>query len=109
MALKIDSKFNENDSNWEFNLVGELDIYTSGQFKDEVLKSYNSNKKDIVIKGDKLLYVDSTGLGALIYILKELKEDERVIYCDDIKPNIKKLFTITDLDKLFIIRGESNE
>lgn len=109
MALNIDSRFNENDDKWEFKLSGELDIYTSAHFKEEVLRLYKSKKQDIVFNGEDLVYVDSTGLGAMIYILKELKDDDYKVYCDNIKPNIRKLFNITDLDKLFIIRGELDE
>lgn len=109
MSLDIKVSFDEKESKWLFIPTGELDIYTSGKFKDQVLKKYNSKKTDILIDGEKLGYVDSTGLGALIYILKNLKEDDYKIHLMNIKPNIKKLFDITELDKLFVIRGGINE
>lgn len=88
---------------------GDMDIYSSTQFKDLVLDSYNEEKMDLLINGEKLEYVDSTGLGALIGILKRVKEDDKKIYLSNIKPNIRKLFDITELDKLFIIRSENDE
>jgi anti-sigma B factor antagonist len=45
----------------------------------------------------------------LIGILKQVKEDNKKIYLSNIKPNIRKLFDITELDKLFIIRSENDE
>lgn len=88
---------------------GDMDIYSSSQFRDQVLNSYSEEKMDLLIDGEKLQYIDSTGLGALIGILKTIKEDDKKIYLSNIKPNIRKLFDITELDKLFIIRGEDNE
>lgn len=88
---------------------GDMDIYSSSQFRDLVLDSYNEEKMDLLINGEKLEYVDSTGLGALIGILKRVKEDDKKIYLSNIKPNIRKLFDITELDKLFIIRSENDE
>lgn len=88
---------------------GDMDIYSSSKFRDQVLDSYNKEKMDLLIDGKKLEYIDSTGLGALIGILKRVKEDDKKIYLSNIKPNIRKLFDITELDKLFIIRSDNDE
>ncbi len=109
MSLTIEVAFDEKETKWLFLPNGEIDIFTSSKFKDEVLKHFNSNKTDIIIDGKNLTYIDSTGLGALISILKKLKEDNYKIYLSNIKPNIRKIFDITELDKLFIIRGEASE
>ena len=109
MSLNIEMRFDENENRWIFLPEGELDIYTSPKFKEEVLKSLDTKQTDILIDGEKLTYVDSTGLGALISILKKLKDNDYKVYLSNIKPNIRKIFSITELDKLFIIRGELNE
>lgn len=109
MSLNIEIMFNEKENKWVFTPSGELDIYTSPEFKKTILDAFEGRESDILIDCEKLEYVDSTGLGALIYILKNLKEKEYKIYLDNIKPNIRKLFDITKLDKLFIIRGELDE
>lgn len=109
MSLEISSKFDDNQNKWIFKPKGDLDIYTSSQFKEEILKNFNENESDIIIDGENLEYIDSTGLGALISILKSVKEKEIKIYIENVKPNIRKIFDITNLDKLFIFRGEHNE
>lgn len=107
MSLNIDSEFDKIENKWVFKPAGDLDIYTSGQFKEEVLKRLNEEQTDIIIDGEELIYVDSTGLGSLISILRTMKENENKIYIDNVKPNIRKIFDITNLDKLFIFRGET--
>lgn len=109
MSLNISINFNEEENLWVFSPEGEVDIYTSSKFKEEILRAFDTKKTDLLINGKKLNYVDSTGLGSLISILKTVKANNNKIYLEDIKPNIRKLFDITDLDKLFIIRGEGNE
>lgn len=83
---------------------GELDIYTTPKFKEEVMDKYKKELKDIVIDGENLEYLDSTGLGAFIYILNEIKKDGKKLATKNLKPSIKKLFTITKLDKVFEMR-----
>lgn len=109
MSLKIEIRFQEEENLIAVFPEGDIDIYTSHQFKEEVLDSYEKNQVDISIDGSRLDYVDSTGLGALIGILKQAKETNNKVIITNLKPNIKKLFDITELDKVFTIRGESND
>ncbi|NLV87873.1 MAG: STAS domain-containing protein [Tissierellia bacterium] len=109
MSLLVEVIFDEKENKWMFFPKGEIDIYTSSKFKEEVLNHFNSNQTDIIIDGTHLNYIDSTGLGALISILKKLREKDFKIYLSNLKTNIRKIFDITELDKLFIIRGEDSE
>lgn len=104
MALDIKVNFNEEEKVWVVEPKGEVDIYTSPKFKEVLTDALKKKKGDILIKGENLEYLDSTGLGVLISILKKTREVEHNIIITDIKPNIKKLLDITGLDKVFIIK-----
>jgi anti-sigma B factor antagonist len=82
---------------------GEIDIYTAQQFRDKLYHVVESSEKDVTIDCSKLNYIDSTGLGIFVGALKKSKLNGRNIYIINIRDNIKKLFVITGLDKLFII------
>lgn len=84
-------------------LSGEIDIYTCQTFKNELNEVVNSYKGDLYIDCTELSYIDSTGLGILVGALKEIRKENNNIYICNLKDNIKKLFIITGLDKLFII------
>lgn len=105
MSLMIKKNYDEVNKIWLLQLEGEIDIYTSGKLKDTFMKILEENKENIKIDAEKLDYIDSTGLGILIGILKKLREEEKNITITNIKPNIKKLLNITGLDKIFIIEG----
>ncbi len=85
-------------------ISGEIDIYTSQIFKNELNEVINSSAGDIFIDCKELTYIDSTGLGILVGALKEIRKDNYDIYICNLKDNIKKLFIITGLDKLFKIK-----
>ncbi len=104
MSLNVNIEFKEKDNIWYVFPEGEIDIYTSPKFKNALAENLSKKPADILIDGKKLDYLDSTGLGALISTLKITKENNNKIYLENIKPNIRKLFDITDLDKVFIIK-----
>lgn len=85
------------------NLSGDLDINSNKEFKEKVIEKIENVKK-IVIDAKNLSYVDSTGLGAFISIYKNLRKGGKEnIEINNLKPHIKKIFIITDLDKVFTI------
>lgn len=57
----------------------------------------------MIIDCKELNYIDSTGLGIFVATLKKAKQCEKKIVISNLKDNIKKLFIITGLDKVFEI------
>lgn len=84
-------------------ISGEVDIYTAQQFKEKLYQIVDNSAKDIVIDCSGLDYIDSTGLGIFVGALKKARLTDRNISLENIRDNIRKLFNITGLDKLFII------
>lgn len=87
-------------------LIGDLDIYNNKKFKEKLADIYDELDKDIVVDCEKLEYIDSTGLGSFISLLKLTRDEDKTITVKNLKKNIKKVFKITDLDKLFNIGDE---
>ncbi len=87
-------------------LIGDLDIYNNKKFKEKLADIYEDLDKDLVVDCSKLEYIDSTGLGSFISLLKLTRDEEKEITVKNLKKNIKKVFKITDLDKLFNIGDE---
>lgn len=104
MALELNKTFDGERDAWIIKPVGDIDIYSAPTFKQELIDMIDQEQKDIVIDGTQLEYIDSTGLGVLISGLKKIKESNKDIYLENIKPNINKLFDITGLNKVFIIQ-----
>jgi anti-sigma B factor antagonist len=101
MSLVINK--NNNEKFIEIFPIGEMDIYTSPMFKDQVLETINKESKDIVINAEKLEYIDSTGLGSVMAILKLMKEKGLCLKIINVRKNIYKLFDITGFSKVIDI------
>ena len=105
MSLKMNINFNEELDHWDVDLLGEVDIYTENELKDELNIAIEERPKNLVINMQNLDYIDSTGLGILIGVVKRLKQKQGDIYIVNTKPNVRKIFTITGLDKIFKVEG----
>lgn len=102
MDLAIEKTYNGN--NWQVKVCGEVDIVNSADFKNQLTDLMEEHAADIHLDCTKLEYIDSTGLGALVGVLKHTKSHGKEVRLSFVKPNILKLFRITNLDKVFIIK-----
>lgn len=84
-------------------LEGDLDINSSPELKETVIRAFAKSPKEIVFDFSQLDYLDSTGLGALMAIFKVAKKEGYTLRIRNAKKNVRKLFTITELDKEFIM------
>lgn len=101
-CLKIESKVIGNST--QVILCGEIDIHSSQEFKTRFNEIVSGCTGDLYIDCAQLTYIDSTGLGILVGAIKEMRKENNSIYILNLKENIKKLFLITGLDKLFKIQ-----
>lgn len=105
MSIDINLK-NELDADfWEVFVNGELDVSTADQFKEYLHKLIDKDIKNIRFDLNNLDYIDSTGLGVMIGVLKRIKIENKEIYIKSPKDNVKKIFSITGLDKIFKMEG----
>ncbi|WP_250674711.1 STAS domain-containing protein [Paraclostridium ghonii] len=103
MSVNIESRLDNNF--WNVELNGELDVAGADKVKAYLNRLIEEQPVDIKIDFTNLEYIDSTGLGALIGVLKRLKVNEKDIYVLNPRKNVKKIFSITGLDKIFKVEG----
>lgn len=103
MEFSIVSHFDEEKNAWLIKAQGEIDIYNSREFKSTLAGLLDEKNTDVIIDCRELEYIDSTGLGALVGILKILKREDNNLHLRNLRSGIHKLFKITDLDKVFVI------
>ena len=89
-------------------LGGEVDIFTCQQLKDTLYQVVEKYGKDLLMDCTGLNYIDSTGLGVFVAVLKKVKQIDRSITIENLKDSILKLFLITNLDSLFNIKHNAN-
>jgi anti-sigma B factor antagonist len=105
MSMNISSNMDIENNFWNISLQGELDVSTADKLKEHLHSLADKKIIDMKINLTNLEYIDSTGLGVMIGILKKLKISDKEIYIINPKSNVKKIFTITGLDKIFKVEG----
>jgi len=104
LSLSIEKQYHQEKDLWDVKITGEVDIYTSDKMKETLNEMVEEKKSEIQIDCKELSYIDSSGLGVLIGILKKLKEEDKNLVVLNARSNILKLLSITGLDKVFIVK-----
>ena len=105
MSITINSIIDTKNDFWEVSLAGELDVSTADELKKSLHKLVDEKNIDMRLNLENLDYIDSTGLGVMIGILKRLKIENKEVYIEKPKNNVRKIFNITGLDKVFKMEG----
>jgi len=100
MSLQLQSSYNNELEQWELTAKGEVDISTAPQLRKSLDGAYQEKKADILLLLDELNYIDSTGLGVIIGAFGRMQESENRIKLVNPRDNIKKLLSITSLDRI---------
>ena len=90
-------------------LGGEVDLYTAPEFKERMVKIIEEGKKRLIVDLTSATFIDSTTLGVLVGGVKRLRPagGSLSLVCTD--QNIRKIFEITGLDRVFPIHGSRDE
>jgi anti-sigma B factor antagonist len=105
MSITINSIIDTKNDFWEVSLAGELDVSTADELKKSLHKLVDEKNIDMKLNLENLDYIDSTGLGVMIGILKRLKIENKEVYIEKPKNNVRRIFNITGLDKVFKMEG----
>ncbi len=89
-----------------FEISGEVDIYNCGQIKNLFLDKLNSGSKKFLINLDKISYIDSSGIGVLIFIKTSVTKHKGELVLVNIKDSVKKIFDLTKLASYFTVRED---
>ncbi|WP_297135978.1 STAS domain-containing protein [Terrisporobacter sp.] len=105
MSIEMHSTLDTTNEFWMVSLEGELDVSTADELKKYLHKLVDEKNIDMRLNLEKLEYIDSTGLGVMIGILKKLKIENKEVYIEKPRSNVRKIFNITGLDKIFKLEG----
>lgn len=79
-------------------LSGDLDLYNSGKFRETVQEQWNNGYRKIVVNLEHLDYVDSSGIGVMLYLFTSSnKRDGHVVYAN-IGGSVLKVIKLTKLE-----------
>ncbi|MBW1972529.1 MAG: STAS domain-containing protein [Deltaproteobacteria bacterium] len=77
-----------------------IDSNSAPGFKKEMIKFIEEGKKNIVLNLSDVDFIDSSGLGVIVSILKRVRKEGDIKLCCA-KESVKSVFELTKLDKVF--------
>lgn len=80
-----------------------LDAAVATRFKDSVRRALEAGGKTVLLDLGAVDFLDSSGLGALIAVLKTMPAN-RQLELVDLQPNVQRVFRLTRMDSVFTIR-----
>jgi anti-anti-sigma factor len=84
-------------------LNGTLNAITSDEFQQHITQVLESDVKIVLVDCQNVTFIDSSGLGALVLAFKKLKEvGTKMVLCS-INEQVRILFELTSMDKVFEI------
>lgn len=90
-------------------ITKNLDASVSTDFKAKVMDLINQGNTRLLLDLSQVDFIDSSGLDALISILKNLSLNNGNIVICEIKSPILNLFKLTRMDQVFKIYPHENE
>jgi anti-sigma B factor antagonist len=91
------------DSQHEVRLLGELDMSTASQLRDELVRLATDGATMVTVDLSDLAFIDSTGLSVLITGLKRLRQHGGDMALRSPSPGTRKVLEITGLTEVFAI------
>jgi len=84
-------------------LSGRLDLGSGGKLKEEVKKSLEQGRTSVHLSLADVEFVNSSGLGALVSIMKEIRIYRGRLTLSDLEDYVREIFDITQLSHIFEI------
>lgn len=91
------------ESGHEVRLLGELDMSTASQLRDELARLASDGATLVTVDLSDLAFIDSTGLSVLITGLKRLRQQGGDMALRSPTPGTRKVLEITGLTEVFSI------
>ena len=91
------------------DISGEIDLYNAPEIKDIVNKLIEQKKYNVIINLKEVTYIDSSGIGALISSLSNLKKYQGGLKIINVFASVKKVFELTKLTSFFEIYDSEEE
>jgi len=100
---KLELKIRKSGEIYVIDVNGELDLYNSYKLKELVNKMVGKKIQRFVINLQDVEYIDSSGIGALIYIHSTAKRLGIGFFISNVHGSVKKVIELTKLMNYFPI------
>lgn len=105
----MELKIRKNGETYIIDVNGEMDLYNSYKLKELVMKMLEKKVERYIVNLQGVDYIDSSGIGALIYICSTIKKLNLKLTIANIHGSVKKVIELTKLMGYFPISASMEE
>lgn len=99
--MKIEFQLDAANQRKTFILDGELDVHQAKTLKASVLETIEEGVWTYVIEMSRVGYIDSSGLGMLVYLKKEIIRSQGRLVISNPTEAVLNVFRLTKLNEFF--------
>ncbi len=89
-------------------LERSLDAHVAVKFKDSLAQLIEAGKRRVVLDLSHVEFLDSTGLGAVVFTYKRLAGRGTLVLAG-VQPAVREVFRLTRMDRVFRIAASLDE
>ena len=90
-------------------LNGRLDLSSGSALKEQIKSLFEEEKNSVHLNLSQVEFINSSGLGALVSIMKEVRLRKGRLTLSDLASYVQEIFDITQLSHIFEIFGTQDE
>jgi anti-sigma B factor antagonist len=89
-------------------LIDKVEASIAEDTKDRLLKKIQEGYSKVILNLERVNFIDSSGLGVIISVLKNLGQDGQLVVCH-VNEAIMSLFRLTRMNRFFTICSDTEE
>ena len=105
----MDYRVEKHDDVDVLKISGRLDLVSSNNLKDSVRQRLDEKRTLLVLNMRGVDFINSSGLGALVSILKDVRLVSGRLALSELAPYVQEIFEITQLTNVFEIHPTEAE
>ncbi len=105
----MELKMRKNGEIYIIDVDGEMDLYNSYKLKELVMKMLEKDVRVFIINLERVDYIDSSGIGALIFICSTIKKMNLKLSISNVHGSVQRVIELTKLTGYFPISSSVDE
>ncbi|MGD1907973.1 MAG: STAS domain-containing protein [Leptolyngbyaceae cyanobacterium] len=89
--------------------TGILDSTQADSFRQQVDEALGTDADKLLIDLSNISFVDSSGLGALVMVLKKVRAANKEMFVCSINDQVRMLFELTSMDRVFKVLKDRDD
>ena len=109
MGGQVDIQLRRSGTIYVVDVKGEMDLYNASKLKDVIKALIERNVRQYIINLEALDYIDSSGIGAILYVFGELRKRGMLLVVSGPRGTVKRVIELTKLVGYLPLAADLNE